>query len=732
MPAGKQCDMAEPNAEQDELLLMRHLEGRLSATETAALKARLAAEPALAAKLEALDLENDLIAGAVRVPEDVELPEPVMMAIIDQALKDPKRLPAARTWWKPITLSLGAAAAVVLAVLTSFLLNAEKPAAHIVQDLRPDGYAITAQLPDTRTDGVKLRTLLTPGAEILPGTQLASSGGTASLALLKGITLHFDSNTEVTVTAVQPGVQASFELKHGALIVDYHPTAGADGFPSIEVFTSNRRLRVAVERGRTLILPLGSTPPDSPTDYLVYMAEGQGRLTTAADQAENAGAAMALSDGTQVLWPIGTLVPRTVAANSLVRDLLCGWQFTPVHAAGPWWNGELKYDNLDRPWPLEWAQDIASELHAPNFLTQAQSLSDSAEGELQPADAETAFRHWMEMSNTLEDRVLRSQLVSEMEPTWYLLTVKANRMAMQAAATVPAGRLSPLAAEPARERLVAALRWLENKTAQDRDARLQSALAWLSVECDFVAQKQERNEAARYQAFAQQFPTAVESLSAQLRRAMLEPAGDSRLSLLNLAWQDCHQFAVRMQSKLAAADKREARERLAQIRMEILTALAAELYTHRKFAAGDEIAATPAYLKLPAQLGAARLTLESKLHDLTVTHATAHAQTALAVGQTAEASEILLRHLPEALVSAVPAPPGQPTTAQPTSLNVAGLWAQAWLAVLQARGETAAARQFESRVRPLLPAALKEATETVPPASAAPEPLPANPTHPTE
>lgn len=200
--------------ERDELLLMRHMDGRLSGAETAGLKARLAAEPSLRAMLDALELENDLIAGAVSVPDDVELPEPVMMAIIDKAMKDPKHTAVERRWWKPVSLSLGAAAAVVLAVVSIYMAgNDAPPSALHAKVIAPERNSLVAQMGE----GAGATTsLISPDAEILNQTQISTAGGAASVTLQEGITLHLDHNTRLKLVDVRAGHPVVFELRSGA------------------------------------------------------------------------------------------------------------------------------------------------------------------------------------------------------------------------------------------------------------------------------------------------------------------------------------------------------------------------------------------------------------------------------------------------------------------------------------------------------------------------------------
>ncbi|MGH7144506.1 MAG: hypothetical protein ACREJ2_10330 [Planctomycetota bacterium] len=730
--------MSDLKIDSDELLLMRLLEGRLTGAETATLRERLAAEPALAAKLAALEIENELIGQAVSVPGDVELPEPVMMAIIDQAMKDPKRKPAERRWWKPVTLSLGAAAAVVVAVLTSFFIHMEDHGRLTVALVEPNHDAVieTKLNPGGQAQAA---VMLARGSEILPDSELASAGGSASLSMLEGLTLHFDSNTRVKFLAMEPGKRASFELLSGALIVESRATPGRLAPLAATVRTADGRAVVSLERGQVLILPVGAGR-DGSARYLIYMSDGAGTLTEAADHGEGANTVQAsgalpvqqsLSDGTQVLWPAasdGGLAPvRTVSRDSLVCDLIGGWQTEQLHAPGRWWNRELRYDGLDQAWPLEWAEEIAKAANAPNFLLQAQALSDTfdADGHLvnDPARNADILQRWLAMSGTLQDNLLRAQLDSARSLTWELLTVKANLLACRAAGD--AG--NPAALEQPQRRLNAALRSLTAQAAAEPDnLRLQTALAYLQMEGDFLNASPQRavDEAARDRAFIQQFPSSLECMALELRLAQLEPAGDARMQQLNLAWQYCHAFDVRMRDRWK--DLPNAHVRLYQIEAAILKNLALELYARHKPAQADEVLCSFDFLNLGPQVGDDRSALDRSFHDLLVTQAADRANAATAAGNLEGAAAELLGHLPAALHAMLPAGEARPTTTYTASHSAAECWAEAYCTWLTAEHDMAGVALFAGRARDYLPAAAAPAAP-VPPSAPAPAPTPAAP-----
>ncbi|HTL53675.1 MAG TPA: hypothetical protein VL860_13960 [Planctomycetota bacterium] len=704
--------MVEANPDRDELLLMRHLDGRLGAAETAALKQRLAAEPALREKLNALELENDFIAGAVSVPDDVELAEPVMMAIIDQALKDPKRQPAERRWWKPVLLSMSAAAAVALAVLSIYMAgNEEKSQSAIVQSVLPDKGSVVSYSSEKPNAPASV---LSSGAEIRRGDTLGSAGGAATLQLLEGVTFHLDHNTRLRLIEALPHQPVQFELLAGAVIVEYQrpirPASAAanDSAIGVTISTADRRLQVDLKSGRVLIEPLSvQAGPEKSAEYVVYMPAGNGLALDPASRAHQ----QVLTDGTQIRWPANTAFSRTVHSDSLVCDLLTGWQSERTFAPDKWWQlHELRYDGLDRAWPLDWAGEIADGLHTPSFLKQAQSLEETLTpaGDLAATGAnadqvEAVWARWQEMSNTLEDNAAYQQLESGRRLTWDMLSVKANLMAYRAARQLD----NRAAADLPLKRLATHLRTIETQAAKTpEEPHVKGVATWLRMESDLLDEQVPANIAARYQAFATEYPTAVESMALQLKKALLQPAGDARLAALNLAWQHCHAFQVHMEAALQDPKDEAAPQkqwRLLEIQAAILSAIADQLYAQGLASEGDELVRTVDYVGLGQYGPAGYRSAGAPLFNTLVLEAVKRAEQELAEGRLDQIEPLLTTHLPAPIAAATlrevdlnnPSVPVQPSTAE--------RWARCYDAWLTATGKLDAQKKFRDQAKLFLP-----------------------------
>lgn len=721
--------------ERDELLLMRHMDGRLSGAETAGLKARLAAEPSLRAMLDALELENDLIAGAVSVPDDVELPEPVMMAIIDKAMKDPKHTAVERRWWKPVSLSLGAAAAVVLAVVSIYMAgNDAPPSALHAKVIAPERNSLVAQMGE----GAGATTsLISPDAEILNQTQISTAGGAASVTLQEGITLHLDHNTRLKLVDVRAGHPVVFELRSGALILEFTPPVPSAGGPgtvrgdlavnSVMVRTVDGTLELSLTSGRVLIQPLGLSANGAravhslDAEYLVYLPNGS--ATAVNPKAATAGskpAVQALSAGTQLRWPDAKRFSRTVHSDSLVSDLLLGWQSERTHAPGRWWLGaNLCYEGLDQAWPVEWASDLVQRDRAPNFLNQVQAAANtlSPEGELLPEPATqlpgaSHMELWADMARTLSDKALYDQLDSAHRITWDLLAVKANLMAYKAARRAQ----NASAAELPLTRLTALLRVLEGQASakQLENPRLKMAAVWLRMESDLLEERIPRNQAARYKTLISDFPAAVESMALSRRLALLEPVGDARLQQLNLAWQYCHAFQVHLEPALR--NNAAAQWRLMQIQTAILGSIAEELYAQGQASKADELIRTLDYLGLAlnSEAGANGSGMNgsstnqgvagAELWDMSVAQAVTRAEAEQLAGRVDRMEPILSSHFPSALAQVLLRDPDPANPAYPATVATTQRWARCYAAWLEASNQPEALQKFREQAKAFLPA----------------------------
>jgi hypothetical protein len=181
--------------EEEDMLLMRLADGELTESEAAPLRARLAAEPALAARYAPFAATRRAAAAALKPVADAPVPAALVAAVLaaDAAARAPKVVPmparprpAARPW---VPMALAASVAALLAAPVGYWAGREGPvgggAGHpgALRDPLAGAHALVAAALETTASGTSR---MEGGFRVQPLATHPVAGGACRDFLLEG------------------------------------------------------------------------------------------------------------------------------------------------------------------------------------------------------------------------------------------------------------------------------------------------------------------------------------------------------------------------------------------------------------------------------------------------------------------------------------------------------------------------------------------------------------------